>query len=445
MSFWGWLTGRPNYDGETPNTNSDADVGAPSSGVVAGDPCGVEIDFGQTYSRSLPFPQPSPWSGWPGSWSTPMFETSTQMGLSALVDTAWAAIDLNASILSSLPAYRLKNGNILPPPTWLVNPDPTIYGCWEEFAKQLFWDYQMGEAFVLPMSTMANNSPLTFRVVPPWLVNVELLNGKREYTLGGHNVTDEILHIRNISNTADARGHSPLQAAGARIVTAGLLQKYGDRIAQTGGIPHYWFSTERKLTQDEADDLLGTWVESRIRHAGEPALVVGGMQLNQSQSMSARDMTLIEISQFTEARIAVTLKVPPFLLGLSAAAGSSMTYANATSLFDHHFRAGLRPMEAAVMGSLSYWALPRGQIIEINADEYTRPGLFERAQAYKILVDIGALTAQEVRSMERFSDEPGAASQITGVGDITGAAPGTGSGANGHYINNGYMKNGVNL
>jgi hypothetical protein len=99
-----------------------------------------------------------------------------------------------------------------------------------------------------------------------------------------------------------------------------------------------------------------------------------------------------------------------------------MTYSNVTSLFDFHDRSSIRPKVTAVMSALSNWALPRGQCVELNRDEYTRPALAERATAYATLhgiVDadgLSALSAAEVRAMERFHGEPSAVA-LTG-GDV---------------------------
>jgi hypothetical protein len=83
-------------------------------------------------------------------------------------------------------------------------------------------------------------------------------------------------------------------------------------------------------------------------------------------------MALLELAQFTESRIAVKLGVPPYLVGLPSG-GDPMTYSNVTQLFDFHHRAGLNTKVSAVMSALSGWALPRGQRVELNRDEYTRP------------------------------------------------------------------------
>ena len=79
-----------------------------------------------------------------------------------------------------------------------------------------------------------------------------------------------------------------------------------------------------------------------------------------------------------------------------------MTYSNTTSLFDYHWRAGLKPKVDPVVAALSQWALPRGTDVELNRDEYVRPGPAERAQIYATLTGIGVLDAAEVRQLERF-------------------------------------------
>lgn len=390
MGFWSNLFA-PNSDGVTPNENGAADYSP-------GDVDGVEFEGEETYSRSLPSPHPSAWDGWPAEWSTPNWGAAA--GLNRLIDTAWACLDLNARVTASMPVYRLRSGRIVEPRSWMANPDPSIYTSWQEFAKQLFWDYQMGEAFVLPMAHASDGYPLRFRVVPPWLVTVEMREGVRDYKLGSVNVTSEILHIRYQSNTADARGHGPLEIAGARMTAIGMLQRYANRIAETGGTPMYWMEVNRRLNQSEADDLLDRWTESRIRRAGEPALVSGGAKLNQAGSMSAREMTLLELQQFNAGQVAILLGVQPFQVGLPNPGG--MTYANVTDLFDFHDRSTLRPNAAAVMSALSWWALPSGQTVELNRDEYTRPGMKERAEAQKIWIEAGVLATPEARTMERL-------------------------------------------
>jgi hypothetical protein len=88
-----------------------------------------------------------------------------------------------------------------------------------------------------------------------------------------------------------------------------------------------------------------------------------------------------------------------------------MTYSNVTSVFDFHWRAGLRPKAQMLMGALSQFALPRGVRVEVNRDAYIEPEPLQRAQTAQILAGIvdpvtgqQALTVQEIRAAERLDN-----------------------------------------
>jgi HK97 family phage portal protein len=398
-----------------PNTNDPATVppatvGPPSA--VPGDAHGVAI-LGDPGAAAPPPPiMVAPWSGWPAEWSTPAWFSQ----YSNLVDTAWMCLDLNASILSTMPPYTVRNGQISEQPSWMLNPDPDIYTSWEEFAKQLFWDYQLGEVFIIVTARYSDGWPARFHVIEPWLVNVEMNLGRRSYTIGSRNVDNDILHIRYQSTSIDAHGHGPLEAGRARMIAAGVLAQYATKLASSGGVPYYVLKHPETLEKPQADALREQWWQSRIDNLGMPAIVSGGLEIEILQ-VNPKDMALLELSQFNESRIANLLGVPPFLAGLPSG-GDSMTYSNVTSLFDYHWRAGLRPKAAAVMSAMSGWALPRGTGCELNRDEYVRPGLPERAAAYATLHGIvdstgQVITAAEIRALERF-DGAQVAESLTG-------------------------------
>lgn len=406
MGFWGNLFSRPNHAGITPNDNpspaSPPTVGVPD--YTPGDPNGIEIQGERVQVRQFQLPMPSPWSGWPAEWSTPNWDWGGRFN--ALVDIAWACIDRSAMALSAMPVYRTRGGRVIEPKTWMVNPDPSIYSSWHEFAKQLFRDYLMGEAFVLPVARGADGFPFSFRVVPPWLMHVEMRGGMRQYRLGGQagaDVTDEVLHIRYDSSTDSARGKGPLEVAGGRRITAGLIEMYTRKVVETGGIPGYWIEVAESLEPDDAQDLLNQYMESRRNNLGAPPIFDNGAKLHPIDGVTPRDMAMLEIAQFTEARICILLGVPPFIMGLST--GDSMTYSNVSQVFDQHDRLSLRPMAAHVMGALSGWALPATQRAELNRDEYSRPDFGARADAYVKLVEARIMSAEEVREAERLMGE----------------------------------------
>lgn len=406
MGLWSWFQG-VNHQGDIPNANPPASVGA---GTADGDEHGVEILGEDTYeSRGLGNFHPSPWAGWPANWSTPNWDMGSR--LNELVDVAWACLDINASVLSTMPVYRTVGGKITAPSSWMLNPDPTIYSSWHEFAKQMFWDYQMGEAFVMRVAEFADGFPRSFRVVPPWAFHVEIKDGTRRYRLGditGPDVTNDVLHIRYKSTTDGAHGVGALAQAGGRMLTAGLIAKYVREMASTGGVVVQTIDAEVSLTAEDARKLQDQYMASRVANVSAPPVFDSGAKLVDHPAIPPKDMAMVELEQFNESRIAILLKVPPFLVGLPSG-GDSMTYSNVSSLFDFHDRSYLNPASKTVMGALSFWALPRGQMAELNRDEYSRPAFDARSVAWKNFWEIGAITPEQVARYERFqgeSDEP---------------------------------------
>jgi HK97 family phage portal protein len=421
--FWEWLTGA----GATPNTTvENPDSVGPA--YRPGDPRQFEFeDAPGPPNTRMAAVVTSPWDGWPAQWATPSW--SGNANLQDLTDVAWAALDLNASVLSAMPVYRTRNGQVLPPTAWMANPDPDVYTDWSEFAKQMFWDYQaLGEVFVLPMARAADGWPYSLRVIPPPLVTADMDRGRRRYRIGSLDVTDEILHIRYKSTTDTARGVGPLESGRARLVQVSVLARYAAEMAD-GAIPKYVLETDQPMKPAEARDLLEQWWQSRMKNMGEawkPAVLSGGVKAKPLQ-LTPQEMALAEQAQYNEARIAVLLGVPPFLLGLPT--NESMTYSNVSQVFDFHDRRYLKTAATRVMSALSGWALPRGQSVELNRDEYSRPALAERAEAYTKLAALGVLSSQEIRVMERLVDAPGMETPLGDDGeDLMAAEALTGGG-----------------
>jgi HK97 family phage portal protein len=394
-------------DPVVPNDNDPADVppatvGPPSA--VPGDPNGVEIideGTGPPWPRSRIVP--SPWSGWPAEWDTPNWYGRVE----DLTDTAWTCLDLNSSLMATMPPYLVNAAPSLPT-DWLNNPDPDLYTSWEEFAKQLFWDYQTGEAFVVATARYANGFPARFHVVAPWFVEAEMVGGARRYRIGGLDVTADMLHVRYKSTTDDARGHGPLEAGRSRLIAAMVLTRYGTNFAASGGVPNAVLIHPDELSGTQAEDLQARWMDARLSRMGVPAVLSGGIDFKTIQ-LNPRDMALLDLLTFNESRIAVMLGVPPFLVGLPSG-GDSMTYSNVVSLFLYHWRAGLRPKAQTVMAALSGWLTPRGTRIEVNRDDYIAPEPLQRAQAEQILNAIRddqgrpVMTVQEIRAAERLDN-----------------------------------------
>ena len=344
---------------------------------------------------------PSRWAGWPTDFLDPTWDGFT--GFNSLVDTAWACLDLNSSVIGSMPPYLTKAGEIQPSKSWMSNPDPDYYASWDDFAKEAFWEYQCGEVFILSLVRDFSNFPVRFRVIPAVFVTV-VRNGV--YRIGGWDVpAGDMLHIKYARQPGSDHGVGPLEAGGARMVAAATMSRYVSGLVEKGIAPPYYIKTEKPLTKDQAIGVLDGYLATRADRPGEPAIMSGGSSLDAPPTKSAKEMALVELAQFTDSRIAILLGVPPFLVGLPAG-GDSMTYSNVSSLFDFHERASLGPKVSAVSAAISRWALPRGTIFDLNRDAYTRPSAVDRATYYKTLSEItGVITGPEIRTMERMNGD----------------------------------------
>jgi phage portal protein BeeE len=115
-------------------------------------------------------------------------------------------------------------------------------------------------------------------------------------------------------------------------------------------------------------------------------------------------MMMLELREFDEARIAIALGVQPHQLGLPQ--GEGMTYSNANAVYDYHWRSFLRPATRKIAAGISGWALVNGQELRFNPEQYVRPPLEQRVPAYQALVEMGVLTAEEVRVSEDLVGAP---------------------------------------
>jgi HK97 family phage portal protein len=394
-----------------PNGNDPADVPPATVGpdvAVPGDPDGIDVvTLGQPVPLRLGPPPPSPWSGWPADWAT-----SWDMGadhLANLSDVAWACLDLVADELAAMPPYLVNAAPSLDA-AWLVNPDPDLYTGWYEFAKQLVWDFLTGEAFVLSTAPYRSGYPARFHVVAPWLVNVDMVDGIRRYSIGGGDVTDRIVHLRYTSRADSARGIGPLDVGRTRILAVDLLARYAFQFVAGGGVPTSVLEAPGELTAAQADDLREQWITARAANMGLPAVLAGGVTWQATQA-TPTDLALVPLMNVNEVALCRLLRVPPTLMSLPSGDGS-LVYRNAEGIYDYFWRTGLRTRAVAICTALSAWLLPAGTTLEVNRDEFVKPGPLERAQTDAVLHGIQeiddtgtvryAKTLDEIRIGERF-------------------------------------------
>jgi HK97 family phage portal protein len=252
-------------------------------------------------------------------------------------------------------------------------------------------------------------------------------------------ITADVLHIRYASWPGVPYGFGPLIALAYNLFGVAAMEQYQSNLASRGGIPWGVLTAPGNLNATQAESMRDAFVAARLTTMGAPAVLSGGVTLAPF-TMNPRDMALLELRQFDEARISTILGVPPLLMALPSG-DTSMTYRNAEGIYDFHWRAYLRPKAAALMEAISNWALPNMQKVELNRDDYIKAPFNERVVAYNTMFNIfdpatgeRAMTIDEIRAAERLTtlDEPDVEETAAGAGeaDDTGNGEGNGNGSN---------------
>lgn len=363
--------------------------------------------FGDThvlYPAAHPPPEAQRWDGWPLGWQPAWSNYGAWPAwYGARLSTVFTCVDLNGRILSTLPTFvRLTNGDIRHPPAWSANPEPEVYASWAEFLKAAVYSYQLrGEIIVWATARYATGYPARFVLLNPDWVNVESRDGRVAYSLAGEDLDrDDVCHIKYAAFPGDLRGHGPLEAAFTNVVGAAALERYSADLATRGGVPWGVMKHPNTLKREQAEQLRDQWLSAATARGGAPAILSGGVDL-QTLTLSPKDMALLEVRQFDETRVASAMGVPPYLVGLPSPSG--MTYENSVMVAEFHWRATLRTFAVAIGTALSNWALPNGSVLTFNSDDYTRPAVGQRMDAYRAAFDmVDPVTGQRVLTVEEI-------------------------------------------
>ena len=332
------------------------------------------------------------WSGWPVEWSMPNWGQAAG-GLGGIVDRisiVFGAIDLNASILSTMPPYRMKQqpalSGVLPglgpggggmetvaPLPWMINPQPEVYTGWAEALKQVVFAYFNGEAYLWATSRYADGTVKTWVMLNSAWVDVEQIGQTRRYFMAwGRN------HRRLPPPALQLLARRPARPRPAGGVGHAALWRRGDgalpgQPGHAGRHPLGCPDLSRQPDQAPRPSTLGTTSSScpPVGAMGAPAVLSGGITLT-PLTITPKDMALLELRQFDEARISTLLGVPPMLLALPD--GPDV---DDLSQCRGRLRLPLAGLPQAQggdhrRGHLQLGAAPSTQTIELNRDEYVR-------------------------------------------------------------------------
>lgn len=261
---------------------------------------------------------------------------------------------------------------------------------WSQWLLSALW---YGDGFVYVPTRDIAGAPKP----PLWVLHphdVELRDGR--YRVADIELAaGTVMHLRGQTPIVDGRGTGVLDRFTADLSMAAALRDY-TLGAFTAGVPAGYLKTSAPhLDQTQADDLKTRWMNA---HGGirRSIAVLNATTEFHPLTWSPTDLAAAEFAGITLGQIANMFGVPAYMLG---APTDSNTYANVEARHRELYQTTLLPwitrMEAVLDAQL-----PRGTSVRIEVDGFLRADTKTRFETYKIAVELGVLTVDEVRELE---------------------------------------------
>ena len=337
---------------------------------------------------------------WPGP--------STHAGVTVNADTAlrlaavWACVRLLADTVSTMPVHVFREGTRqgVTRPRFLVKPAADTP--FHEWVGQVMWSVLLRGAAYGTIADRAGPGlrPVQIELVHPDRVAVTLKPDgiTVERRLDGRLVDrDDLWTFAGYRFPGKAAPLSPIAYARETIGVGLASQRYGAGFFDAGG-PTGVLSSEQSLTRDQAEVTKLLW-QSRFEHGNDRGVAVLGYGAKfQPISVNPDEAQFLETQQLTWQQVAGIYGVPPESIAASVQ-GSSITYSNVEQRPLDLLKFGVGPWLVRLETALTE-LLPADQTVRFDPAGLLRADLKTRYEAYRVALEAGFLTVDEVRELE---------------------------------------------
>ena len=336
---------------------------------------------------------------------------------SLAMSAVWRAVNLLAGTLGSLPLHPYRKlasgGRELvtsgQAAQLLDNPhrDMTPFELWElVMAHVLLW----GNAYLWLVRDQ-NNKPLFFEGIHPSRVKPgRTSDGTKVYAIDGgkivatdvrlesSRVVGELLHIPGFSVDGIV-GLSPIAMARQGIGLALAAEQYGAKLFGSGSLATGVLETDRKLTEDQANAVMTRWKTKRagMKSAHEVIVLDSGAKFHQL-TIPPVEAQFLESRRFQVSEIARMFGVPPHMLMDTEKSTSWGTGIEQQSIGFVVYT--LRPWLTRIEQRVTRVLKPEPVYARFSVEGLLRGDSKQRADFYRSMWEIGALSTNDVRALE---------------------------------------------
>ena len=333
------------------------------------------------------------------------------------IASVFSATSLIADTMSTLPidTFIRRDGARFPwrpRPAFIDRPDVDIPR--EAFFSQVITSLLLsGAAYIRVYSR--RGEVVNMQCLNPQTVRMERNRvGRVMFHVDGENrplTSDDVLYIPDLMKPGQLKGVSRVEALKDNLGIGKALDQYTAQFfsngTSLGGVIQY----PGQLTQEQAEVLRQNFDAKHggFKRAHRTGILTGGAEFKPTQTDPEKSM-LVESKNQAIADVARAFHMPPHLLGLDKGMSYSSVEEN-NRFFTQHT---LRPIASKIENSLSTLLAryPGGEtaFVRFNMEGLLRASLEERTSAYSKLMQMGAMSINEVRSLEdmRPLETPGA-------------------------------------
>jgi HK97 family phage portal protein len=337
-----------------------------------------------------PIPGAEPWGLWAG---IPAVARATSL----IVDT-----------LAALPWRVMRGTEQLPTPDWISDPQAlrmdgrivdesqladarwSWMDFWTQWITSALW---FGDGYIYVPARDSFNAPR-----PPLYVlhpdDVRIENGV--YSVADVELSPQsLIHLRGEGPVVKGHGLGVLERFARTLGYTSTLRDYAGNVFYNGVPAGYLKVTKEGLAQDKADLLKERWLAA---HGGsrKSIAVLNSTTEFHPLTMTPVDTALIEAMAENLNEIANAFGIPGYMIGSTT---DTNTYANIESRRTDLVTFTYLPWAARIEAVLDA-QLPRGTSVKVALDALARADTATRYATYKIALDAGILTVDEVRALE---------------------------------------------
>ncbi len=336
--------------------------------------------------------------------ASPVIDISDALGLSMV----YRAINIHAISAKQMDIDVYRGGAKIEKPSWLHRPDFRITR--PAFVEQsivslattgnAYWEIKRDASGRLMNLEVLNPLDVTINSKDDGTVeSYRTISGVKEKTLR----PEQVQHLSLLRVPGTNYGLGPIQAAKREISGAIDTRDYSTNWFTESGIPSGILKSDQVLNPDQAVAAKNAW--NSTAGAKNGVAVLGNGLSYSPIFLSPSDAQFIESQNFNVTQVARLFGVPSSLM-LADAGGTSMTYQNVEQDWIGYIRFSLMSYLIEVEQAFSD-LLPRGQEAKFNVDALYRSDTLTRYNAYKIGIEAGFLTVDEVRASEIIPGQKG--------------------------------------